>query len=62
MFRIKDEVYSAGARGTGSLKRIADEVIGTNQRQWRAEEAGAEPPAPLRRSGDGDRDSRGSST
>ncbi len=28
VFRIKDEVYSAGARGSGRLKRIADEVIG----------------------------------
>jgi hypothetical protein len=28
VFRIKDEVYASGARGSGRLKRIADEVMG----------------------------------
>jgi hypothetical protein len=28
VFRIKDEVYSSGSRGSGKLKRIAEEVIG----------------------------------
>ena len=44
MFRIKDEVYSAGSRGSGRLKRIADEVIGHEPGARMRGKGGGDPP------------------